>query len=200
MKKLMMILLIGCALVISQGFSKVVLADGFGGSDEGTPLRKLAGTYAFTGHGSLAVCLDKNPPFPLATCGSPGSMVVALTLQDVGGETFDAEGNECATVTETEADFPISASSTTVIVAHLVGKLTSYDPTTGTGDGSFTGYVGGQCHDATFDSKGVTVVSTGTTHFAVSNRGKRIDFVVTSITNSAGALGGFSISGTALRE
>jgi hypothetical protein len=125
---------------------------------------------------------------------------VPLTLQDVGVDTLDTEGNSCATYTETQTALPVSASPTTVVVTHLVGQLTSYDPTTGTGDGSFTSYVGGQCHGASFDRTGATVASTGADHIAVSNRGKQIDFVVTSITNSAGALGGVSFSGTLLRE
>ncbi len=194
MKKLMVIVLTGCALGLSQGVRNVAADQGW------TPLEELAGTYALTAHGSIAVCLANTPPFPLATCGSPGSIVVPLTLQDVGVDTLDAEGNSCTTYTETQAAFPVGASPTTVVVAHIVGQLTSYDPTTGTGDGSFTSYIGGQCHGASFDRTGATVASTGTDHFAVSNRGKRADFVVTSVTNSAGALGGVSLSGTLLRD
>ncbi|HKA56832.1 MAG TPA: hypothetical protein VKJ47_24570 [Candidatus Binatia bacterium] len=195
MKKLIVIVLTRCTFVFSQGFRSVAADQGY------TPLEEVAGTYAFTGHGSLAVCLANTPPsFPPATCGSPGSIVVPLTLEDVGVETIDAAGNTCATVTETEAGFPISAAPTTVLIAHIAGPLTSYDPRTGTGEGSFTGYVGGQCRGAIFDSTGATVVSTGTSHFAASDRGKRIDFMVTSITNAAGSLGGFSISGTEVRE
>jgi len=195
MKKLIVIMFAGCAFALSQGGRNVAAEQGY------TPLEEVAGTYAFTGHGSVAVCLANTPPsFPPTQCGSPGSIVVALTLEDVGVNSIDATGNTCATVTETEATSPISASPTTVFAAHIAGPLTSYDPTTGTGEGSFTSYAGGQCHGAIFDSTGATVSATGTSHFAVSNRGKRIDFLVTSITNATGSLGGFSISGTEVRE
>ena len=53
---------------------------------------------------------------------------------------------------------------------------------------------------ASFDDTGATVLSTGTEHFAASNRGKQIDFVVTSLSSAVGAIGGFSISGTLLRH
>jgi hypothetical protein len=75
-----------------------------------------------------------------------------------------------------------------------------YDPTTGTGDGSFTNYFGGTCHGATFDSTGATAVATGTYHFVASKGGKQIDAVVTSLTNSVGSFGGFSITATVLRQ
>lgn len=202
MKKLIVIVLVGCALVINPGFQKVAPADGFAGSEEGTSLHKLAGTYAFTGHGSVAVCLDQQT-FSLVQCGTAGSIVVAFTSQAVGGQTFDAKGNSCATFTETEVSSPVGASPTTVVEFHSVGKVTSYDPTTGTGDASFTNYSGGKCKDSTFDSTGATVTVSGTNHFAVSNSGKRIDFVTTSLsltTPVVGAIGGFSISFTALRD
>lgn len=47
---------------------------------------------------------------------------------------------------------------------HTAGKVTDYDPTTGTGDRTFTDYTGGTCNGANFDNTGATVTSTGTFH------------------------------------
>jgi hypothetical protein len=196
MKKLMLILLVGCVLVISQGFRKVAADDE---GTHGTPLRKLAGTYALTVHGSFFFCLDNDPPHGPVTC-TEGSTGVSIDALAVGAYTSDTTGNACATWTETETALPVSAAPPTIFVIHQTAKITNYDSTTGTGDGTFTNYFGGTCHGSTFDSTGATVAATGTYHFAVSNGGKRSDSVVTSLTNSVGAFGGFSISGTALRE
>jgi hypothetical protein len=192
MKKLM-IVLAACVVVIGLGFKQVTADQGW------TPLEQVAGTYAFTDQGSIAVCLDQQT-FALVHCGSAGSIVAPLSILHVGVITYDIEGNSCEKFTETETHLPVNASPPAVFVLHVAGKITNYDPTTGTGDASFTEYVGGQCHGATFDSKNATVAGTGTYHFAVSNRGKRIDAVLTSIVNPANAIGGFSFSSTALRE
>jgi hypothetical protein len=92
----------------------------------------------------------------------------------------------------------VNANPTGVSVFHVTGKITSYDPTTGTGDAGFTEYSGGQCHGSAFDSTGATAVNSGTDHFVVSNRGKRIDGVLTSLTNPA--IGAFSFPFTLLRQ
>ncbi|HEV8715285.1 MAG TPA: hypothetical protein VGX03_20945 [Candidatus Binatia bacterium] len=80
-----------------------------------------------------------------------------------------------------------------------MGKITSYDPRTGTGDKSETNYAGGQCHGASFDKTGATAVGTGSSHFAVSNHGKRIDGMVTSLSTDP-TVSGFSVPFTFLRQ
>ena len=60
-----------------------------------------------------------------------------------------------------------------------VGKSLDYDRNIGTGDASFTTYVGSKCNGAEFDSTGATVIATGNTHFVASDNGKRIEGVVT---------------------
>ncbi|HEV8715900.1 MAG TPA: hypothetical protein VGX03_24115, partial [Candidatus Binatia bacterium] len=112
-----------------------------------------------------------------------------LSVLVVGAVTGDDKGNLCGTLTETVSDLPVDISPPAVVVFHNISKVTSYDSTTGTGDASFTNYIGGHCHGARFDSTGATVASTGTSHFAASNRGKRIDYVVTSLTDPVGAIG-----------
>src|SRR5207249_2122361 len=105
-----------------------------------------------------------------------------------GATTGDAKGNACGTATETISNLPVDVNPTGVVVLHSVSKLISYDPATGTGDVSFTDYIGGQCHGAIFDSTGATLNDTGTEHFTASNHGRRIDFVITSLhSNPEGA-------------
>ncbi|HEV8715147.1 MAG TPA: hypothetical protein VGX03_20245 [Candidatus Binatia bacterium] len=201
MKKLMVIVLATYAFVFSQGFREVAAFQGF------TPLEDLAGTYAATAQGSLFLCFKGTPPPLPAKCGSEGSVGFPFSVLQVGSAIYDTDGNACATVTNTSVHLPVDASPPFVVEVHSVAKVTSYDPTTGTGDASFTNYVGGQCtggpfggRGALFDSTGATVAGTGTFHFTASDDGKRIDFVVTSSTNAVGSIGGFSLSGTQLRQ
>jgi hypothetical protein len=56
MKKLMMIVLTGCVVVISLGFKQVTADQGW------TPLEQLAGTYSNTAQGSAATCFKDIPP------------------------------------------------------------------------------------------------------------------------------------------
>jgi hypothetical protein len=197
MKKLMVILLASYALVISQGVREVIADEE---EPHGLPLSALAGTYAATFQGSIVFCFQDTPPFPPAKCGSTGSTGVPFSLLQVGAVTRDTKGNACATLTETLADLLVNTSPPFVLVIHTVGKVTSYDPTTGTGDVSVTIYSGGKCKGTIFDSTGATVQATTTSHFAASNHGKRVDFISTSATNSVGSIGGFSSSGTQQRH
>src|SRR5262252_4884521 len=150
MKKLIMIVLTGCVLVLSQGLSKAAAdderAEGFTG--DRIPLRALAGTYAVTEHGSVFVCVGNAPPFPLAKCGSEGSIGIPLDILEVGAITYDTAGNSCETFTQVNNDLPVSAVPPGVSVFRVTATVTSYDPTTGLGDASWTEYVGGQCHGA----------------------------------------------------
>jgi len=203
MKKLMVLLLAGCLVVLSPGFSKGAADDEGDDSSGGgqIPLSALAGTYAVTLQGPLVLCFENAPPFSNAKCGSTGSIAVSFSLIQVGAVTRDAAGNGCATYTITYTDLPVDTSPPFVDAGiHNVGKITSYDPTTATGDSSATAYSGGTCNGATFDSTGATVQSTSTAHFAASDHGKRIDGVVTSLTNAVGSVGDFSFSFTQLHH
>jgi hypothetical protein len=103
-------------------------------------------------------------------------------------------------LTQTASDLPVNIFPPGVEVLHTVSTLTSYDPVTGTGDLSFITYNGGHCNGGSFDNTGATISSTGTQHFTASKRGEQVDFVVTSLSSPVGAIGGFSLSGTALRH
>ena len=122
-----------------------------------------------------------------------------MTIQAVGSLTFDREGNAYATYTVTASDSPLAASPPFVGVFSAVSKITNYDPRTGTGDKTGIGYSGGQCHGASFDSTGATVTGTSVERIAVSNHGKRIDSVATSL-GSDPTVGGFSLFVTLLRQ
>jgi hypothetical protein len=193
MKKLLVILLTGCTLVVSQGVRNNVAADDDG--SHGTPLRKLAGTYALTYQASVAVCFADTAPVP---CSTPNATVARFQSLSVSSATFDAAGHFCIAFTEIDNDLPLDASPTTVSLFNAVGHITQYDPTTGTGDKSETSYSGGHCHGASFDSTGATVLGTSTSHFVVSNHGKRIDGAATSLSDPT--IGSFSVPFTFLRQ
>ena len=195
MKKLFAVLFVGLVFVVCHPFViphlSEVSADGGGG----IPLP--SGQFSIIAQGSLAICLD---PSSLAEepCSASGALVVPISILNNGAGALDTAGNACFTFTEIDADLPVNASPPTVSVYRVAGKLTNYDSTTGTGDGSFATYSGGQCNGTSFNSSGATQVNGGTDHFVVSENGKRVDFVITSLTNPA--VGDFSFSGTELRQ
>ena len=179
---------------MSQGLREVA-----GDDDEGISLKSLAGKYADTLHGSFALCLDPKNNFAEISCTDTKAVVFPQTTIDVGNETDDTKGNSCETYTETDTDLPPDLSPPFVAVFHSVAKVTSYDPATGSGDGTFTNYSGGKCVGVEFKSSGATVTNNGTFHFVVSEE-KRVDFVITSVTDPVGGIGDFTLSGTNLRQ
>jgi hypothetical protein len=157
------------------------------------PLPK--GQFATTVSGSLAICLTPDGSAEEA-CNTGGGLVIPVTVLIKGVSAIDQSGNSCASTVETDAGFPVNA--TTPIFTpneHAAGTVTTYDSSTGTGDLSFSGYIGGSCNGATFDSTGARKVSSGTHHFVVSEQGKRIDVRLTTLTNRNNAIGDFSLSG-----
>ncbi len=177
-------------------------------ANEGIPLSALAGNYSLTDQGSFSICLDPTT-FAGVDCATfSGPLVVPFLYVDAGELTRDNNGNSCSTYTEISS---VPASNTLPLtppivnaIAHAVGKISNYNPATGTGDINFTIYSGGKCNGSTFDNTGT---ETGTTvaHFAASNSGKRIDQVFTSIisfvTDTTGNIAGdFSLSGSMLRQ
>src|SRR5262249_15998934 len=193
MKRLLVLLLAGCVFTLSHS-SRAVAGDEE--ETDGIPLSALAGTYSETAQGSYFFCFNNTPPFPAAKCGSAGSTGLPISALAVGVVTRDAKGNGCVTWSETDSDLPVDVSPPNVFVVHQIAKTKSYDPATGTGDGTFVNYFGGQCHGATLDTTGATAVSSGTFHFAVSEDGNRLDANVTSLTTPEDAIGDFSISAT----
>jgi hypothetical protein len=157
----LLVILASFAVVMSQ---KMVAANGEGG---GIPLP--VGQFSITGQGSLAICLNPSNPASEEACTTSGALVVPLSVLDNGAGALDSSGNACFTFTEVDANLPVDASPPLVTPnEHVVGSVTNYDSTTGTGDGSFTGYVGGKCNGASFDDTGATKLSSGTDHFVVT--------------------------------
>ena len=194
----LLVMLAAFAAVLSQ---KAIAGKGEGGGQGETGEIPLAvGQFSTTVQGSFAICLNSTT-FAEESCSTAGAAVFPLSILQNGVTTWDKEGNLCSTVTEVDSNLPVDASPPTVTAnENTVGKPLNYNSTTGIGDGSFTTYVGGACNGATFDNTGATELSSGTFHFVVTDDGKRIDFLVTKLTNSTGSLGDFSISGTDLRQ
>jgi hypothetical protein len=173
-------------------------SNGYHGGQNGIPL--LAGQFSSTLQGSLAICLNPTS-FALESCSTSGALVAPLSVLAAGAYTQDNAGNSCAAYTEVDSDLPVNASPPTVTAnEHVSAKVVNYDPTTGIGDGSFTAYAGGACNGSTLDSTGATELSTGTDHFVISKDGNRGDYIFTSLTNSTGSIGDFSLAGTDLKQ
>lgn len=160
----------------------------------------VVGQFSFVAQGNVAICLNPATSTP-ESCRTSGVRVISAMGTDYGAVTWDNEGRSCASYTNVQSALPIGASPPSVTPnSHIVTELTDYDPTTGTGDNNFTVYVGGKCNGATFDSSGATEFSTGTEHFVVSDGGNRVDFILTTLTNSTDSIGGFSFVGTELKQ
>ena len=183
----------------------VVLANQRAAADGGILLEDLAGNYATTCQGSLALCLDSTT-FAPTNCGTGSPVVLAFSVQQIRALTRDAKGTACATYIETDASLPVGKNAPHIgqVLAEVI-TISSYDPATGMGDFNDTEYSGGKCNGSTFDSNGATATVTLTEHFVASDGGKRIDTVFTSIVlppvmGLGNAIGGFSLSCTSLRQ
>jgi hypothetical protein len=189
-----LVMLAAFAAVLSQ---KAIAGKGASGGG-GIPLP--AGQFSSTVQGSFAICLNPTT-FALESCSTSGVLVLPQTYLATGAGTMDNEGNSCAAFTQVQSTLPVDVTPPFVTAnTHVTSKLLNYDSTTGTGDNSFTAYTGGTCNGVTFDSTGATVVSNGTSHFVITDDGKRTDFLFTTLTNSSASLGDFSLSGTDLRQ
>jgi hypothetical protein len=155
------------------------------------PLR--AGQFSTVTTGSLAICLNAALTVEVA-CTSKGAVAFPLTVLNIGNGTGDAKGHVCISSVETDTSIPPNIFPPIVTPnEHTVAKITDYDPHTGTGDDTFTGYTGGHCNGASFDSTGATKISSGAGHFVVSENGNRVDGLATQLTNPTGSIGDFSL-------
>jgi hypothetical protein len=173
------------AVLIVVGIQKTALAQ------DNVPLP--FGTYSITDTGLLTVCLNPTT-FATEACTTKGVLAVPLSLIEVGTVTYDGKGHGCLSETATVAVFPADASTIPPTTnQNEVWTTTDYDPTNGTGDMKLTVYVGGHCIGSTFDKTGATLTASGTTHFAQSDYGRRIDLQYTSLTNPANTTGAISL-------
>jgi hypothetical protein len=197
MKKIFLTLTAILALVTAYDFNR---ACALAGGNEGIPLSIFAGNYTVTAQGSATICFNSDFSATVSCLGPPVATTTdSENFVNVGQGTIDDNGNSCSTYTNT-GGFPFSPEPPSVTVINNVTKNTNYDPTTGTGDSSFTEYTGGTCSGSTFDSSGATVLDTGTEHFVGSADGKRIDVVTTTLVNQAKDIGAFNGFGVALRQ
>jgi hypothetical protein len=190
MKRLFSILIVSFALVMTHDFNRS------SAQAESIPLK--AGSAAVHEEGSITFCFK--PDFSaLESCSAGDAVPSAFNVAIVGQQTQDKAGNLCGTFSVTESFFAGNPMPI-VEVLHSVGTVTVYDPATGVGDGSSTAYVGGKCTGSTFDKTGATLDSTSTSHFVLSDGGKRSDFVATSLSNPVGGIGAFALSGFNLQQ
>jgi hypothetical protein len=189
----LLFMLAGFAIAAGQ---TAVAAKGGAGS-EGIPLP--AGQFSYTSQGTEALCFIPDT-ITLEACSASGVLVAPVTLLDNGAGSIDSAGNSCFQYTEVDTALPVNAIPSLVQHLQIVGKATSYDSITETGDASFTVYSGGQCNGATFDNTGAIELASGTEHFAVTAGGSRIDSITTSATSPASAIASFSISETFLKQ
>jgi hypothetical protein len=184
-------LVVVCASVMGQSRLANASTSNSRKADQIT-LADLAGTFAETTNGSIVLCFDPETGSQVA-CSGAGAIAVPFSVVSIGFVT--QEGNaRCGSFTQTYSNSPPSINSPTVTTCQIASQTTNYDPSSGTGDCSFTTYTGAACAGATIS--GGTAIRTGSCHFVASQNGNRIDFV---ITNLSGA-GGFSFSGTDSRQ
>jgi hypothetical protein len=201
MKKLFFILIAGFVLLMAHNFNGAYAGDHDGDGGHGIPLSKLAGKYSVTFQlgGFFTQCFK--PDFSATeSCSTPGAIPINISGATVGQSTQDSDGDSCAQFTGAFAVISGQTNPPSVLSFIGVSKVTSYDPATGSGDSSFTNYVGGKCIGAKFDSTGSTINSTGTNHFVASDDGDRVDGTTLTFTDALGDIGGFNIISSALKQ
>ncbi|HKN30926.1 MAG TPA: hypothetical protein VJY34_24865 [Roseiarcus sp.] len=194
-------------LVIVATFAAVLTSNAADSQRGGIPL--VVGQFSFNAQGTVGLCFFDPSTFTLEPCLTSGVLVVSAMGTDNGAVTWDND-HSCASYTNVQSLLPLGASPPMVTPNFtLVTTLVDYDPRTGTGDNTFTTYVGGKCNGATFDKSGpprAKEFSTGTEHFVVSGGGNRLDFVLKTLmvppdaAPSTNQIGSFSFTGTELKQ
>jgi hypothetical protein len=157
------------------------------------------GQYSIARHGSFADCLNPAKGYAEESCSASGVFVYPITVIAVGSITY-ASGNGCGTDTEVFSALPPNAMPSTLGPETVVVKVTKYNSTTGIGSASYTGYSGGSCDGANFDSSGATVIATATLQFVVTRGGWQVDITFTQLTNPINSLGSASLFDTDLKQ
>lgn len=196
MKKWCFVLVTSIAVAVAIYVDRI-----YAGDEGGIPLSTLAGKYAVTFPlgGFFTECFK--PDFSATeSCSTPGAVPLNISGATVGQSTQDRDGDSCAQFTGAFAVISGQTMPPSVLSFFGVSKVTNYDPATGSGDSSFTNYVGGKCIGAKFDSTGATVNSTGTNHFVASDDGERVDSTTLTFSDALGNIGGFNIISLALKQ
>jgi hypothetical protein len=158
-----------------------------------------SGQYSIARHGSFAVCLNPAANYADESCSASGVFAYPVTVIAVGSITYES-GIGCGTDTEIFSALPPSALPSTLGPETVVVKVTNYSSTTGVGAASYTGYSGGSCNGASFDSSGATVIASGTLQFVVTEGGKQVEITFTQLTNPTSSLGSVSLFDTDLKQ
>ena len=168
------------------------------GNGKGVSLASLAGGYASTVQGSLALCLD-SATFDEIPCDG-AALVIPFSDISVGNVTYDTKGNSCGTYVQVVTSLPPAATPPNVVSFTSQGNVTKFDQAAGAIDAAFTTYVGGKCNGSVFDGTGATIQSTGTGHGILSAKGTRTDGIFTSLADPAGGVGGWSFAYVDLKQ
>jgi hypothetical protein len=167
--------------------------------DGGVTLASLAGKFETRAIGSFTLCYNES--FTEAVdCASALHQEVHFKVTSVGHGTRDAAGNACGV---TSVSSTLTGTAVAVYAAQFprrmnvqrtnVSTTTSFDPTTGSGTATFRQYREKSCSGAGFDTTGAVLAATGTQSFRVSDSGKRIETILTSISYVPSS---FSIAGS----
>jgi len=142
---------------------------------------QLAGSFAGESAANYGVCFNANFTAVQSCSTTPLAQVVPFVDNATSQGTTDTQGNSCGNEFETNAPFfpgPQPAGQNHFI---FVITTTSYNPGTGSGNylvKLYNAKSGVFCHGATFvNSAHEPVFVTVTSHFVVSENGKRIDSV-----------------------
>jgi len=171
----------------------------------GVTLASLAGKFAARGSGFLTICVNAGVPISCSSV-SPVPTPVPFNATQIQHATIDAAGNICLVNTATQA--PVFGTTSPAAGVHtiLVETINTFDPTTGSGTGSGSQYVGGSCNGAVFvDGTVAKKIGTFDFSFDVSDSGNRIEIIltgfdaVTSPFSVAGSVSGGVFSATAIR-
>jgi hypothetical protein len=166
----------------------------------GAQIPEPSGSYSVSVHGSLTVCLNPAANYAEESCSASNVLVYPVT-DELNGTITWASGVGCESDYGVSAALPPTASPSSVTTnAHTVAKITSYDAATGVGTASSTGYTGGSCNGADFDSSGATEISSGTIQFVLSEGGRRNDVLVTQLTDPTNSISSFSLIATDLKQ
>ncbi len=182
----MMVLMAGFTLVLVQAI-KV---------DAAPPLPH-PGSAEESLQGTVTVCLAPGTTNP-EPCDQSGVTFTAVSVVEVGRIAWDRDGNACGDGMET-ISVPGSAFQISQKIM-IAMKMNSYDPATRSGDATGKGYSGGTCKGGVFDTSGATERSNAAFHFVISQNGKRLDAVVTSLSFATEEIGSFSVSAKAFSQ
>jgi hypothetical protein len=179
-------LMIGAVVLPVTSFAWVKLSD-------------LGGTFTLRSSGSFAVCLNPATFVP-EDCTTSDVLIYPLTIVGTSVINRDREGDVCETGSDVTAALPPNAQPSSPGTSITVGKLTDYDPMTGSGDYALIGYSGGKCIGSSFDRKGATETATETAHIQATSS-DRVDILLTSYTAvPVSFIESFSLSGYELRQ